>query len=51
MTLYENEMINAIHSAPDKEYALAKAIEIIETLKAQPLTSQEPPSACPWANP
>lgn len=51
MTLYENELLDIIHSAPNKEYALIKALEIIETLKAQPLTSQEPPSACPREDP
>lgn len=51
MTLYENELLDIIHSAPNKEYALIKALEIIETLKSQPLTSQEPPSACPREDP
>lgn len=47
MTLYENELLDIIHSAPNKEYALIKALEIIISLKEQPSTSQEPSSACP----
>lgn len=47
MTLYEDEFITLIHSAPNKEYALIKALEIIISLKEQPSTSQEPSSACP----
>lgn len=47
MTDNENELINLIWSAPDKEYALKTAIEIIRSLKEQPLSSQAPTSACP----
>lgn len=47
MTLYEDEFITLIHSAPNKENALTKALEIIISLKEQPSTSQEPSSACP----
>lgn len=51
MTLYENELLDIIHSAPNKEYALIKALEIIILLKEQPSTSQEPSSACPREDP
>ena len=53
MTLYEKELLDIIHSAPNKEYALIKALEIIISIsmKEQPSTSREPSSACPREDP
>lgn len=45
MTDNEKELIQIIRSAPDKEYALSIAVEIILRLKEQHESSQEQVSA------
>jgi len=47
MTDNERELINIIRSAPDKEYALTTAIEVILSLTERHESSQAQVSACP----